>query len=84
MAPYAKPTTAKRLFKKPPLISYRKGKSLKDRLVSLLSEALKCRRRVMPVAYFLPYYSLFSPVRLRRTKYMICPQGPKMTEIEIP
>ena len=38
MAPYTKPTTAERNLKKPPLICYRKGKSLKDRLVSLLSE----------------------------------------------
>ena len=47
------------ILKEPPLISYRKGKSLKDLLVRASSEGqhitsntTKCRSRVMPVAYF--------------------------------
>jgi len=38
---------------------------------------------VMPVAYFKPYFSLFSPVLLQRTKYMIVPRARKMREIVI-
>ena len=84
MAPYTKPTTAERNLKKPPLICYRKGKSLKDRLVSLLSEVWSAGDVWCPSLIFKPYFSLFSPARLRRTKYMICSQGPKITEIVIP